>query len=103
MELIVPNNTEVEKLNQQIATILKSLLTLDAGISELKSAVKVLQVHAATQLTPGNPLDGLKVLRALQKKAVESDPHAQENKEARELIDALQKWKKQGGGPVSRS
>jgi len=83
MELTVAKKTEIEKLNESIATICETLLTLDAGISELKSAVNVLRLHAAMQLTPANPLDGLKALLALQKKAVESDPHAQENKEGK--------------------
>lgn len=97
------NKTDIEKLNEGIAALSEAILTLDAGISELTSAVNVLQVHAATQLTPGNPLDGLKALRALQKKAVESDPRAQENKQARELIERLRQWKKTGGGPLGVS
>jgi hypothetical protein len=56
------------------------------------------------QINPDNPLDGLKALRALQKQVVENDPHAQENKEARELLDLVEKWKKeQGGGPFGKS
>jgi hypothetical protein len=97
------NKTDIEKLNEIIATMGEAILTLAAGISELKSAVNLLQVHAATQITPANPKAGIKVLQALQKKMVENDPHAQETKEARELIERLRQWKKSGGGPLGVS
>jgi hypothetical protein len=99
----MPNEIEIEKLDRAVATIGKQLLLLDAAISQLKSAVNILEIHAAIQIAPGNPLDGLKALRALQKKAIESDPHAQENRQAAELIDLIQQWQKEHGGPFGRS
>jgi len=81
----------------------QQILTLNAALSELKAAVRVLQVFAANQLRPNDPQDALKAIRTLTKKSLESDPHAQENKDALEMIEAVQKWKKSGGGPVGQS
>jgi hypothetical protein len=103
MELTVAKKTELEQLKEGIATIAENVLILDAAVSELKTAVAVLQILAARQLRPGRLQDGLKALEALQKQAIESDPHARENKEARELVDRLRQWKKQGGGPLGKS
>jgi hypothetical protein len=85
-------------------TLGNQLLILNAALSEVKAAVMILQVRAAMQMNSGNPLDGLKGLLALQRQVVESDPGAQENKEARELLDLVAKWKKeQGGGSSGQS
>jgi len=92
-----------EEVEQSILAIGTEILTIEATLSELKVAVNILLNHAATQMRPNDPMDALKTLRTLQKKALESDPHAQEIKNAQELIKALQELRKRGGGPVGKS
>jgi hypothetical protein len=101
--LELPTLLDLNQISHLRIIIGKQLLTVDAALSELRSALRVLEAVVAKQLSPGNPLAGIQALWALQQTVTEQDPHARESKKARELIEMLEKWQQGGGGPVGQS
>jgi hypothetical protein len=89
-----------EEIEQSILTIGTAILTMEATLSELSATVNILLNQVANDMRPDDPMGALKILHTRQKKALESDPHAQEIKTAREV---LQELKKHGGGAIAKS
>jgi hypothetical protein len=83
----------IEKFQKAIFTLGKQIIAIDEAIGSLRASVNVLKVYAANQLSPENPVEGLKQLSILEKKiAPVSDPNAKERTEAADTIAALQAW-----------
>jgi hypothetical protein len=81
-----------------IATASEQLLILDRNLANLRAAVIVLQAIAALQMSPDDPIEAAKQLQNLERMLLESDPKSRERKEVAEIIDAVKRLKKRGGG-----
>jgi hypothetical protein len=79
------------------ADFAKQLLILNQQIANLRASLNVLKVLEAMRLSPDDVPEGLKGLRQLEEKQLNSDPHEQARKEAFDLIDAVEQWKQLGG------
>jgi hypothetical protein len=85
-----------ETINRYIASLTEQLIAAASQISALRASVNVLRVSVATQMNPDDPFLALRLFRALEAKALDSDPQEQELKAASEMIEAAKLWKKHG-------
>jgi hypothetical protein len=75
----------------------ESLAILEEQIAHVRTSVNVLKLLATLELSPGNPLAGLKMLAESEKtiKPV-TDPDSKQREDFRETLAALQAWIKLG-------
>jgi hypothetical protein len=85
-----------EKITKYIDLLTKLTIGLDRELASLKASVVVLKAAVASQLNPGDPLEGAKMLRKSEELILSRDPHVQELEEAHQAIEAMKLWKKHG-------
>jgi RecB family exonuclease len=86
-----------EKFKNFVATFSEQFVTLAGQLAELRSAVTVMKIYAATQLSPDDPAEALKQFLNLEKILLERDSNEQERKATAELIEAVKLMRKHGG------
>jgi hypothetical protein len=90
----------IEKLRQAFLSLTQQLLNLDAAIADIRSALHVLRISVATQMSPDDPSAALKQLVHLEKMvAATTDPNRKARKEALDVAAALQEWIRNGRRP----
>ena len=72
-------------------------------VAQLEAAVNVLKILAISQLSPDDPLAGLKQLQELEKILIAADPQDQARRKALDVAQAVQEWRKRGKPPVPDS
>ena len=87
-----------DKFQKFIATFSQQFIILAGQVSEIRASVNVLKVVAATQLSPDDPVAALKLLQRQEKVYLDSDPNNKDLQEASATIEAVNLWKKHGGG-----
>ena len=97
VEHILLDAMDDDKMKRFIETFSEQFLKLAEQVSELRASVNVLKIHLVSQLSPGDPAEGLKQLRVLEQKLLDSDQNEKGRKEAAEIIAAVRAWRKSGG------
>jgi hypothetical protein len=87
-----------DKIKHFIKTFSEQFVKLAGQVLELRASVNVLKLTEATRLSPGDPLEGLKLLQELEKKLLDSDPNEKQRKEVSEMMEAVKLWERAGGG-----
>jgi len=83
-----------ETINRYIGTLTDKLIATTGELARLRASINALRFVLADALDRDHPEKPLALFRQLEQKFLGSNPSAQEQKEAAEIIDA---WK-QGGG-----
>ena len=87
-----------DKIKRFIEILSEQFVKLAGQVSELRASVNALKLIEASRLSPDDPLEGLKQLRVIEEKFLDSDPNEKGREKASEVIEALKLWKKTGGG-----
>lgn len=80
----------LQKIAEQFHAIDETLAKLGVGLLALKFVV-------AARLTPGAPIDGLKLIENLEQELAKLDPHAAARQRFSDVIEMLKILEKHGG------
>jgi hypothetical protein len=87
---------DLAKLAKVQRELLEQFVKLTGLVTEIRASVNVLKLHVATQLSPGTPELGLKVLAGMETELLRTSPDEQERLKTVELIETLKSLKKHG-------
>jgi len=97
------NDDPLPKLQNGLVNFGEQLLRLANQVTQLEAAVNVLKILAISQLSPDDPLAGLKQLQELERILIAADPQDQARRKALDVAEAIQEWRKRGKPPVADS
>jgi hypothetical protein len=89
----------IEKLEKAFIALGKQVAVLAENLETIRAAVSVLRLHAATQLRPDSPLDGVKILQGLEKPFLD-EKYAQDLQKLADTAEGLLHWMNKGKPPL---
>jgi len=95
------DDNPLAKLQNGLVNFGEQLLRLANQVAQLEAAVNVLKILAISQLSPDDPLAGLKQLQGLEKILIAADPQDQARRKALDVAMAIQEGGNAGSHPSS--
>jgi hypothetical protein len=96
-------NDPVAKLQNGVINLGEQLLRLGSQVSRLEASVNFLKILLLSQLSPDDPLGGLKQFQALDDAVLAADPQDKEQRRVLDVAEAVKEWRKRGKPPLADS
>ncbi len=94
---------DTEKQTGIVLQLIKGVSEISGELAQLRASVSILKVYVAIQLSPNDPLLGVKTIEKFVEDVVKQDSGEQTRRSLTDVIDILERWKNQGRGPLPQS
>jgi hypothetical protein len=86
-----------KEFGDALQKIAEQFHALDQNLAKLAVRILALKFVVAARLTPGAPIDGLKMIENLEQELSKLDPHAEARQRFSDVIEMLKVVEKHGG------
>jgi hypothetical protein len=85
------------EFSDALQKIAEQFHAVDQNVAKLAVRILALKVVVAARISPGAPIDGLKLIENLEEELAKLDPHAEARQRFSDVIEMLKVIEKHGG------